>query len=73
MYRCPWYLTLVSPNHASSNPGLAIWAFSLLCALTFSFTPPPSPGIGLLQTNLHSRAQMDRLTLGIAQRWDVQT
>ena len=21
MYRCPWYLTLVSSNHASSNPG----------------------------------------------------
>ena len=73
MYRFPWYLTLVSTNHASSNPGLAIWAFSLLCALTFSFTPPPSPGIGLLQTNLHSRAQMDRLTPGIAQRWGVQT
>ena len=23
MYRFPWYLTLVSTNHASSNPGLA--------------------------------------------------
>ena len=22
MYRFPWYLTLVSTNHASSNPGL---------------------------------------------------
>ena len=22
MYRFPWYLTLVSANHASSNPGL---------------------------------------------------
>ena len=22
MHRCPWYLTLVSTNHASSNPGL---------------------------------------------------
>ena len=21
MYRCPWYLTLVSTNHASSNQG----------------------------------------------------
>ena len=29
MYRFPWYLTLVSTNHASSNPGLkrmlALW------------------------------------------------
>ena len=24
MYRFPWYLTLVSTNHASSNPGLTI-------------------------------------------------
>ena len=24
MYRFPWYLTLVSTNHASSNPGLKI-------------------------------------------------
>ena len=24
MYRFPWYLTLVSTNHASSNPGLEI-------------------------------------------------
>ena len=24
MYTCPWYLTLVSTNHASSNPGLEI-------------------------------------------------
>ena len=24
MYRFPWYLTLVSTNHASSNPGLII-------------------------------------------------
>ena len=23
-YRFPWYLTLVSANHASSNPGLEI-------------------------------------------------
>ena len=23
-YRFPWYLTLVSANHASSNPGLAV-------------------------------------------------
>ena len=28
MYRFPWYLTLVSTNHASSNPGLAAsWTF----------------------------------------------
>ena len=28
-YRFPWYLTLVSTNHASSNPGLEnkIWPF----------------------------------------------
>ena len=25
MYRFPWYLTLVSTNHASSNPGLDAW------------------------------------------------
>ena len=25
MYRFPWYLTLVSTNHASSNPGLICW------------------------------------------------
>ena len=24
MYRFPWYLTLVSTNHASSNPGQAV-------------------------------------------------
>ena len=24
MYRFPWYLTLVSTNHASSNPGLVL-------------------------------------------------
>ena len=48
------------------------WAFSLLCTLFFTFTPPPIPGIGLLQTNLHPQAQMDRLTPGIAQRWSVQ-
>ena len=24
MYRFPWYLTLVSTNHASSNPGLSV-------------------------------------------------
>ena len=24
MYRFPWYLTLVSTNHASSNPGLGV-------------------------------------------------
>ena len=24
MYRLPWYLMLVSTNHASSNPGLVI-------------------------------------------------
>ena len=24
MYRFPWYLTLVSTNHASSNPGLFV-------------------------------------------------
>ena len=30
MYRFPWYLTLVSTNHTSSNPGLA--AIFLACA-----------------------------------------
>ena len=25
MYRFPWYLTLVSTNHASSNPGQIVW------------------------------------------------
>ena len=24
MYRFPWYLTLVSTNHASSNPGMVL-------------------------------------------------
>ena len=24
MYRFPWYLTLVSTNHVSSNPGLIV-------------------------------------------------
>ena len=24
MYRFPWYLTLVSTNHVSSNPGLVV-------------------------------------------------
>ena len=31
MYRFPWYLTLVSTNHASSNPGLVAyrrWSFA---------------------------------------------
>ena len=28
MYRFPWYLTLVSTNHASSNPGLAARVFT---------------------------------------------
>ena len=43
------------------------WAFGLLCTLFFTFTPPRIPGIGLLQTNLHPKAQIDRLTPGIAQ------
>ena len=30
MYRFPWYLTLVSTNHASSNPGQAS-IFTILC------------------------------------------
>ena len=37
MYRFPWYLTLVSTNHASSNPGqdavlatFALWESGLL-------------------------------------------
>ena len=25
LYRFPWYLTLVSTNHASSNPGQSVW------------------------------------------------
>ena len=43
MYRFPWYLTLVSTNHASSNPGLvalkgklgfeALWDFSWIIFL----------------------------------------
>ena len=32
MYRFPWYLTLVSTNHASSNPGQ-------LCSLIFQDLP----------------------------------
>ena len=31
MYRFPWYLTLVSTNHASSNPGLADFHFHISC------------------------------------------
>ena len=32
MYRFPWYLTLVSTNHASSNPG-HIAKLSVFCLL----------------------------------------
>ena len=28
LYRFPWYLTLVSTNHASSNPGQVVGAVS---------------------------------------------
>ena len=31
MYRFPWYLTLVSTNHASSNPGLEITIVGSFC------------------------------------------
>ena len=37
MYRFPWYLTLVSTNHASSNPGQSVYAISrtiLGCSFT---------------------------------------
>ena len=30
-YRFPWYLTLVSANHASSNPGQMIFGIIKLC------------------------------------------
>ena len=37
MYRFPWYLTLVSTNHASSNPGQSVYPISrtiLGCSFT---------------------------------------
>ena len=40
-YRFPWYLTLVSTNHASSNPGLD-WQSISLAQLYFSFKPDSS-------------------------------
>ena len=40
MYRFPWYLTLVSTNHASSNPGM----IGLLSRAIQEY-PPPSEGI----------------------------
>ena len=30
MYRFPWYLTLVSTNHASSNPGQKVSGIGLI-------------------------------------------
>ena len=36
-YRFPWYLTLVSANHASSNPGLANKFNPVTCCFIFVY------------------------------------
>ena len=37
MYRFPWYLTLVSTNHASSNPGQTVSSFYRSSQASFSW------------------------------------
>ena len=40
-YRFPWYLTLVSANHDSSNPGLSFKYPSLLNKGYYCYNAPP--------------------------------
>ena len=55
MYRFPWYLTLVSTNHASSNPGQVVITHASHVCSRHSF------GLPLRMNGVH-KTQFDHLS-----------
>ena len=62
MYRFPWYLTLVSNNHASSNPGQGSYNQELLQPGVFTTRGSYNQGSyhqGFLQHNLYYQIKVN--------------